>query len=55
MQSRSARTLPAELHRSSGAKERRHQDDKVSFTTPCSYVTDLGPAGASDWTRYVRA
>ena len=29
MQSRSVRTLQAELHRSSGAKKRRHQDDKA--------------------------
>jgi hypothetical protein len=31
MQSRPARTLKAELHGSSGAKERRHQDDNISF------------------------
>jgi hypothetical protein len=29
MQPRSARALHADLHRSSGAKERRHQDDNV--------------------------
>ena len=29
MQPRSARTRQAELHRSSGAKERRHQDDSL--------------------------
>jgi len=29
MQSRSARAVQAEVHRSSGAKERRHQDDKA--------------------------
>ena len=29
MQTRSAQALPAELHGSSGAKERRHQDDRA--------------------------
>jgi len=38
MQSRSARTLQAELHGSSGAKKRRHQDDKRDGLQPAKSI-----------------
>jgi hypothetical protein len=62
MQSRSARTLQAELHGSSGAKKRRHQDDKAtrcrewlaggSVLGPCALQSDTFAAQATEsWIR----